>query len=374
MDSQSKLTGTALRLAVVIGVVVILYFGKPVLLTLTLGGLIAVLLDPIDNKLRGWGWKPGLAIAGAVFVLLLVFAGLFFAIGKQATNFIDNWPQIEQRLGEQLQRIKEKLPVGAGGETSDKQQASDQQRGTPGGQQAASGGAPLPTTSGDGGTTGSVVNQLPINRGQITGLLSTTLSVLGDFLIVLVYVVLFLSQKERLREFILRRMPEEKRGLTHRTINESAAVAQRYLKGRLILILILSVLYTAGFLISGLEYAVVVAVLAAVLSIIPYLGNLIGGGLALAIALAGGGGTEAMVGVLITMAVAQTLESYILTPLIVGDEVDINPLTTIVAVLAFTVLWGAVGAIVAIPIVAVLRIIFSHLDGMRDYAYLLGTD
>ncbi len=372
MDSQSKLTGTALRLAVVIGIVVILYFGKPVLLTLTLGGLIAVLLDPIDNKLRSWGWKPGLAIAGAVFVLLLVFAGLFFAIGKQAANFADNWPQIEQRLGEQLQSIQEKLPAGAGGEAS----SGDQQaNGDPSGdQQATPGGARPTTASGDGGTTGSVVSQLPIERGQITGLLSTTLSVLGDFLIVLVYVVLFLSQKERLREFILRRMPEDQRGVTHRTINESASVAQRYLKGRLILILILSVLYTAGFLISGLEYAVVVAVLAAVLSIIPYLGNLIGGGLALAIALAGGGGTEAMVGVLITMAVAQTLESYILTPLIVGDEVDINPLTTIFAVLAFTVLWGAVGAIVAIPIVAVLRIIFSHVDGLRDYAYLLGTD
>ncbi|MCP9236910.1 AI-2E family transporter [Lewinella sp. JB7] len=360
---SSKLTAVVLRLALVIGVVTILYFGKPVLLTLTVGGLLAVLLDPIDEKLRSWGWKPGFAIAGAVSVLLLVFAALFFAVGKQATRFAENWPQIEQRLGEQLEKVKEKLPTSTG--SSQGQSTAD----------STGQSAQLPIGNpGGGNTTGSIAGKLPINRGQITGLLSTTLGVVGDFLLILVYVVLFLSQKERLRVFVLRRAPEDKRGLTHQTINESADVAQKYLKGRLILIFILSVLYTGGFLVSGLEYALIIAVLAAVLSIIPYLGNIIGGGLALAIALAGGGGTSAMIGVLVTMAVAQMLESYILTPLIVGDEVDINPLTTIVAVIAFTVLWGAVGAIVAIPVVAMLRIVFSHVEGTKDYAYLLGQD
>jgi predicted PurR-regulated permease PerM len=81
-----------------------------------------------------------------------------------------------------------------------------------------------------------------------------------------------------------------------------------------------------------------------------------------------------ILGILGTIAVAQLLESYILTPLIVGDEVDINPLTTIVAVIGFTVMWGPVGAIVAIPIVAILRVICQHVEGLEDYAYLLGQD
>jgi len=166
-----------------------------------------------------------------------------------------------------------------------------------------------------------------------------------------VYVVLFLAQKERLREFILRRMPDSERGTTHQTINESRDVVQKYLRGRLILILILTVLYSAGFLIVGLDYAILIAVLVAVLSIIPYLGNLIGGVFAAALAFAG---------------------DDILTPLIVGDEVDINPLTTIVCVVGMSILWGPVGAIIAIPIFAILRIIFSHVDGLKDYAYLLG--
>ena len=204
------------------------------------------------------------------------------------------------------------------------------------------------------------------------GFLSQVAFILGDFLLMFVYIILLLSQKERLREFVLRRMPDEKRGLTHRSINESTDVVQKYLRGRLILIAILSVLYSIGFLLVGMDYAILIAVLVAVLSIIPYLGNIIGGVFAIALALAGGG-TSAMLGVIATISVAQVLESYILTPLIVGDEVDINPLTTVVCVVGLAILWGPVGAIIAIPLTAILRIVFSHVDGLRDWAYLLGT-
>ena len=363
MDHSSKLVSTVLRLAVVIGSVAILYYGTPVLRLLTVAGLIAMLLNPIDNKLRDWGWKPGFAIAGATLVLLVFFAALFFAVGKQASRFADNWPKIEQRLNEQVTKVREQVAMLPGGEGGGSSTASDS---TATAGQANSGG--------DGGGGTSVLRSLPIGGKRITSALGSTLGIMGDFLLMLVYIVLILSQKERLREFVLRRVPSSRRAEAEQAISESADVAQNYLKGRLILIGILSVLYGIGFSIVGLDYAILIAVLVAVLSIIPYLGNIIGGVLAIAIAVASGGGGDMILGILGTMALAQTLESYILTPLIVGDEVDINPLTTVVAVIAFTVLWGPVGAIVAIPLVAILRVVFKHIDGMKDYAYLLGQD
>ena len=354
MDHSSKLVSTVLRLAVVIGSVAILYYGTPVLRLLTVAGLIAMLLNPIDNKLRDWGLKPGFAIAGATLVLLLFFAALFFTIGKQASRFADNWPKIEERLNEQVAKARQQVPLlpGGGGTATDSTSSAGQ----------------------GGGSDQSILRSLPVGGQGITSALGSTLGILGDFLLMLVYVVLILSQKERLREFVLRRVPQAQRAEAEQAISESTDVAQNYLKGRLILIGILSVLYGIGFSIVGLEYAIVIAVLVAVLSIIPYLGNIIGGVLAIAIAIASGGGTDMILGILGTMALAQTLESYVLTPLIVGDEVDINPLTTIVAVIAFTVMWGPVGAIVAIPVVAILRVVFKHIDGMKDYAYLLGQD
>ena len=359
MNHSPTLTGAVLRLALVIGSVAILYYGTPVLRLLTIAGLIAMLLNPIDNKLRAWGWKPGFAIAGATLVLLLFFAALFFTVGKQASRFASNWPQIEERLNEQVARAREQIPLlPDGGGDSSSTAVSDSTSGTG---QGSSGGS-------------SILRSLPVGGQRITSALGSTLGILGDFLLMLVYVVLILSQKERLREFVLQRVPKDRRMEAEQAISESSDVAQNYLKGRLILIGILSVLYGIGFSVIGLDYAIVIAVLVAVLSIIPYLGNIIGGALAIAIAIASGGGNSMILGILGTMAVAQLLESYILTPLIVGDEVDINPLTTIVAVIAFTVMWGPVGAIVAIPVVAILRVVFKHIDGMKDYAYLLGQD
>ena len=370
MQDSPKLLGFVLRLAAVIGVVAILYFGKPVLLMLTIAGLIAVLLDPLDNKLRARGWKPGLAIAASVMVVVLFFAAIFAAIGQQANSLSEDWPKIEERLTEQIDKARSQMPGmlgGGGGERISQDSSGVSQDSTA----ASAGGQSAGGASGGGG---GLMEQLPFGSEELTGALSATLGVLGDFLLMFVYIVLFLSQKERLREFVLRRAPDDRRGETHRTINEATDVAQHYLKGRLILILILSVLYGIGFTLVGLDYAIVIAVLVAVLSIIPYIGNIIGGGIAVAIAVASGGGSTTIFGVLGTMALAQVLESYILTPLIVGDEVDINPLTTIVAVIGFNVVWGAVGAIVAIPVVAMVRIVFKHIRGMEDYAYLLGQE
>lgn len=353
--NHSSLTATVLRLALVIGVVVILYFGQSLLITLTLGALLAMLVNPIDRKLRAWSWPTGLSIAGALLAILLVFGGLFAAVGQQAANFAESWPQTKKTLSKELNQLREEY--GLAKFIPEMNANQEEAQGNPSGRN-------------DNGPASS----LPISGNRVMGLLSGTFGILGDFFLMLVYVVLFLSQKERLQTFVLRRVPESERDKAQQTMHESRGIVQDYLRGRLILIAILTVLYSIGFLIIGIDYAILIALLVAILSIIPYLGNLIGGVFAMAMAFAGGGGSSAVLGVLITMSIAQALESYILTPLIVGDEVDINPLTTIICVVGMSILWGPVGAIIAIPLFAILRIVFSHVEGLKDYAYLLGQE
>lgn len=397
-----KLNAAVLRLALIIGVVTVLYFGKSLLLTLTLAGLLAALVNPIDNFLRKKGWPASLGITVAVLTIVLFFAGLFLAVGQQAKNFIDNWEQTKQNLARQLTSLEEKYPVaqllpdfgltqtaaGSGGDVGG--EAAGAKEGLAPGQNANPQSSPQgddpslgntdSSPGGNGGsdssqpTSGSTFGQFSQGNSQIISYLGSTFGILGDFLLMFVYIILFLSQKDRLYEFVLRRAPAEKRSLTRQTLDESTGVVQKYLRGRLILIGILSVLYSVGFLIVGVNYAILIAILVAILSIIPYLGNIIGGVFAIALAVAGGGGSTAILGILITMSVAQTLESYVLTPLIVGDEVDINPLTTIICVIGMTILWGPVGAIIAIPVFAILRVIFSHVEGLRDWAFLMGTE
>ncbi|PHI21065.1 hypothetical protein CEQ90_05135 [Lewinellaceae bacterium SD302] len=336
------------KILLVLSVFTLLYLGKALLVPLVVAALLALILNPLHQWALDRGWNYTAATSMAMFVLLLFFAGLFVAVGTQGARFIEDLPQIKERVMNKYYDLKgDVLSIGGNSSQEGEKKVSDDK------------------------------NQSTdiITSSRAMDAMTKTLGILGTFALMLVYVVLLLSQKERLREFVLRRAPDEQRGLTHQTLNESRDVAQKYLRGRLILIAILTVLYSIGFMIVGLDYAIVIAVLAATLSIIPYIGNIIGGLIALALSLTGDGGSSTQViGIIVTISVAQTLESYILTPLIVGKEVSINPLTTIIAVVGFNILWGPVGAIVAIPIIAMFRIVCSHVDGLRDYAYLLGDD
>ena len=348
--SLSRLPRAVLQIALVIGFVALLHFGKGLLLPLVVAGLLAALLDPVHEKLMAWGLPSGLAIAVCLLILLTVFGGLFTAIGQQASAFSDNWPETQEKLTREISSLRTNYGLeGIIPETKGK------------------------TLTGDGDEEG-IMDQLPTGDTSILGFITATFGVLGDFMLTLIYIILLLTQKQRLREFFLRLMPDEHRGTTHQTMNESRDVVQKYLRGYLIVIAVLAVLYSVGFLISGLEYAILIAALAASLSIIPYLGNIIAGLFAIALAYSSGGETSAVFGVVITMSLAQVLESYVLTPLVVGDEVSLNPLATIICVVGMGYLWGPVGAIVGIPLFAILRIVCSHVKGMEPYAYLLGHE
>jgi predicted PurR-regulated permease PerM len=344
--SNSKLRGAVLRLVLLIAVAIIFYYAKGLLLPLVVAAMVAMLLNPIQEKLLAWGLPNGLSITGAILVLLLFFGGVFAMIGQQAATFAENWPETQQKISFQLNNLR--VEYGLDGL--------------------------IPKIPEDQGGSGDeqIMEELPVSGSGILSFLSGSFGVLGDFLLMIIYAILLLMEKDRLREFVLRAMPDKDRGLTHQTLNESRDVVQKYLRGYVILIGILAVLYSTGFLIIGMDYAILIALLAAVMAIIPYLGNIIGGFFAAALAFSSGGGMPAVYGVLITMSIAQMLESYVLTPMIVGDEVSLNPLTTIICVVGMSILWGPIGAIIAIPMFAILRIVFSHVDGLKNYAYLIG--
>ena len=344
----TKLLAIVLRMALLIFVVIILFYGKTLLLPLVVAALLAMLLNPVQEKLRGWGLSNGLSIAGAMLVLVLFFGGIFAAIGQQAVAFGDNWPETQEKLSVQLNKLRTDYGL----------QGIIPKMGTGGGK-----------ASGE-----DLMESLPVTGDGVMSFLSGSFGVLGDFMLMLIYVILLLSQKDRLREFVLRVAPDEQRGVTHQTLNESRNIVQNYLRGYVILIGILATLYSIGFLIIGMDYAILIALLVAVMALIPYIGNIVGGLFAVALVFSSGAGMAGVYGVMATIGAAQLLESYVLTPMIVGDEVSLNPLTTIICVVGMSILWGPVGAIIAIPLFAILRIVFSHIPSLQDYAYLIGQE
>lgn len=71
------------------------------------------------------------------------------------------------------------------------------------------------------------------------------------------------------------------------------------------------------------------------------------------------------------MFVTQIIENYVLTPWIVGDDIDLNPFTTIFGVLLFSTLWGVAGAVISLPVLGVIKVILNHTKGLEAYAYIM---
>lgn len=148
---------------------------------------------------------------------------------------------------------------------------------------------------------------------------------------------------------------------------------QKYLYGLLTVMAILAFLNSVGLLIIGIKYAVFWGVLAALLSIIPYIGTTLGGTLPFLYAVATAGNWWQPLAVVALYATIQQLEGNIITPKVVGSSVAINPLVALLAIIVGGFVWGVVGIILAIPIAGVIKILLDNNPNTRAYGFLLGN-
>jgi predicted PurR-regulated permease PerM len=140
----------------------------------------------------------------------------------------------------------------------------------------------------------------------------------------------------------------------------------------LILILFLAILYSIGLYFSGVQQAILISALAALLSLLPFIGNVLGYFLALGMALISGAGATGAIGVTITFSITQFVESYILEPYIVGNKVHINPVFTIIVVVLGGMVWGIIGMFVSIPFLGILKVILDRIPALEPVGFLLG--
>ena len=136
---------------------------------------------------------------------------------------------------------------------------------------------------------------------------------------------------------------------------------------------ILAVLNSIGLLIIGIKYAVFWGVLAALLSIIPYIGTTLGGTLPFLYAVATAGNWWQPLTVVALYAFIQQIEGNIITPKVVGNSVSINPMVALLAIILGGFIWGIAGIILAIPITGVVKILLDHNPRTRSFGFLLGT-
>lgn len=343
---HQKLIRAAIILLILVLTALILKFGKPFLVPLTFAGLFAMLLLPITVWLEKKKIHKAIATFLSVLVLVAFFAAIISFVWWQVSDLAQNTTKIEQQVSEKYQQIREYISTTLG--VSEQKQDAMMKK-----QQESSGGKV---------------------SSMVTGIVTGIGSFLTNTLLVLVYIFLLIYFRGHIKRFILRWVKEPDKENAREVIHSAQKVTQKYLTGMALMIIGLWIMYGIGFTIAGVKNALFFAVLCGLLEIVPFVGNLIGNVLTILMSVIQGGDSNVIIGILITYATVQFIQSYILEPLVVGAEVNINPLFTIIGLIAGELVWGIPGMVVAIPILGVTKIICDHIDSLRPIGELIGED
>lgn len=405
-DKQAVQLETIIKYSLVLMAVIIcfwaIYQAKIFLVPLTFAAILAMMMVPVSRKLESWGWRRFWSSLASILILIFLMSGFIFLLSTQASKFASSFTDIRQQVTDKYQALRQtveaqwRLSLPSLDEfLEDQTQSSRPSQGTPSGNTGAttettepnSGAAPAnrPTGSPDPiSASEPPLDAAERSRSTISGSwllsiagpvvqgVSRLMDAFGDTLLALVYIFCLLHYRDKFWEFLLRLFPTEEHVKVARIVNDTSEVARKYLWGRLILILILAVLYGIGFIIIGLQNALFLALIAAIFTFVPYIGPLIGFVFPLLVALASQNVLTLVLGVLAVYLVAQFVESYILEPMIVGSEVNLNPFFTILAIVVGGLLWGVPGMILGIPILGIVRIVLENIEPLQPYAFLLG--
>ena len=210
------------------------------------------------------------------------------------------------------------------------------------------------------------------NAGSfLTNFIKNTIAFIGSLFVVLVFIFLFLMQRTKYEKFVLMLYKEEKRNKAKDMIDRISQVAQQYLTGRLVAACIMGLLFLIGFLIVGLKNSVILALIVAIMTIIPYVGALIGGLVPLFISMIDGSLNQSIWVVIIILAI-NTIDHYIIEPYVVGGSVNISPFFTIFVLILGGLIWGIPGIILFLPLSGIIKIVFENVEGLQPYASLIG--
>ena len=321
-----------------------LYLGKEIILPLLFAVLLATLLLPLTNYLKRKGLSKVFSIILPVFLALIILGGVLYFLSSQIMNFLEDTPALKERISEvssSFQKwINQNLNITV---RKQNQYIKD--------------------------TVEDIKDKTPelvgITFGSIAGILT--------YVILLpIYTFLMLYYKDTIKSFLIGAFKNGSETKVREVLTESSTIAQQYITGLMIETTLVFALNTIGFLVLGIKYAIFLALLAALLNLIPYVGMLIANVFCMFITLVSSDNITDVFWVGIILAVVQFIDNNFGMPLIVGNKVRINALVTIVGVLVAGALCGIPGMFLAIPALAVLKVIFDKVPELNPWGVLLG--
>lgn len=194
----------------------------------------------------------------------------------------------------------------------------------------------------------------------LTGSSEWVFTLLANVFLVPVVTFYLLRDWDRMVEKIHALIPRKHEAKIVQLAKESDEMLSAFLRGQFVVMNVLGLIYAIGLSVVGLDSAILIGFIAGWLSFVPYLGLVVGFGVATVMAYFQFNDFIHPLGVMITFVIAQALEASVLTPRFVGERIGLHPVAVIFAILAGGQLGGFAGVLLALPIAAVLNVLISH--------------
>lgn len=191
-------------------------------------------------------------------------------------------------------------------------------------------------------------------------------------LIIPVYAVLILFYRKIFVDVLFSLFPKEDRKMLSEILAETILQYHNFIKGMLLVYLIVGVLNSIGLLALGIEHAIFFGFIASILTFIPYVGIMVAALLPITVSWLTYDSLWYPVGVIVVFSIVQYLEANIIYPLVVGGRMHLNALMMLIAIIIGGILWGAAGMILFIPFLAIVKLIADKNKGWEPLARLLG--
>lgn len=326
----------------------------PILSPFLVSILLAYMGDPLVDLLerhkfsRTWGVILVFVLLSLIVLILLLV--LIPMIGRQLVSLYELTPQLIDWLQHSALpwvQVKLGIDTGAGSLDNIKQMFSE--------------------------NLGKTTDIAQLLLSQVTASSVAFLGWLANMVLIPVVTFYLLRDWDILVAKLRRLVPRQQEGLVVQLIGECHEVLGAFMRGQLLVMLALGIVYAVGLMSIGLELGLLIGLLAGLASLVPYMGFAVGITAALVAGLFQFGiDPYPLIGIVVVFSVGQLLEGMLLTPLLVGDRIGLHPVAVIFAILAGGQLFGFTGVLLALPVAAVIMVLLRHAHELYKESNMYG--
>lgn len=340
----AKLSFTLLSL---LSLFTVLYIGQNIIIPILLSLLFAILLRPVAHFLKSKLRFPHvIAVIFTVFLFIFIVIGVLTFISWQISDIANDWDKIKTNVSIHFNNIQEIVRVNFNLSKTEQKKLIDD----------------------------AAKSSLKTGKSIVGSTLMSFTDTLLNLTLIPIYTFLFLLYRTHFIKFLSKLFKPENNEKLQNILFQVKISIQSYIIGLIIQMVAVSTLTTIGFMIIGVKYAIVLGIITGLLNLIPYIGILFAGLLSIIATLTGSPDLSLILGVVIVIVIVQIIDNNLLVTLIVSSKVKINAFASIVGIIIGGAIAGFAGMFLAIPMIAILKVIFDRIEPLEPWGYLMGDD